>query len=481
IKNKRNLFVFRTRGVPGALALLIAAMLVMPIPTSLAATWSWTGGGGNNNWKSTANWTPASRPTSANTTILNFGSNTRSTANNNIGGTFTLNQLNFANTLTGTFAVTGNALSFAGTTPQLNMNSNFAASISNAIALANDTTFSGTGSGTLTLSGVISGAAANTAMFAGGNYVLSNAANSFSGGFSQTGGVVTAGPTAANTAITIGNTGNSYLGAGTITITGGTLNLTPTGTGALTLNRSTMNAGSAITLNNGATATLTAATRNFTATPTYTFGTGGGLLSFAIQSGLSDAGGIGNIVNNATGTNQGIVQNTVYNNDATAGGWASTFNNTSPYMTILGGSISGTGNLEMSAINGALVYYGQTSYGGALTFSGVAGGNAEANSTATNVGRFALAAGTFTATGGIFFQNATQVLTFGGPSTLGSNITILSGETDFSGRDTSVVYPPTANRLTVGGGTVNSNTLTINNGATATFDLGFRNDSYAVA
>src|SRR3954449_3278389 len=97
-------------------------------------------------------------------------------------------------------------------------------------------TFTGTGTGLTTLSGVISGI--NLLTVTGGNWRLTNAANSWSGGTTITGGVLEL--FSNGTDIPAGATGNTRIGAG----------------GNITLNASTFGGAAELRFTSGAGKTL---------------------------------------------------------------------------------------------------------------------------------------------------------------------------------------------------------------------------------
>ena len=108
---------------------------------------------------STGPWYPAvpGRPTSGNTTVVDFfNPDTTLTSQQNLGA-FTLRQLRF---LGRDVTLTGDALTLAGTTPMFSVAATGAASVANALTLSADATFGIDGQ--LTLSGPLSGPGALT-------------------------------------------------------------------------------------------------------------------------------------------------------------------------------------------------------------------------------------------------------------------------------------------------------------------------------
>ena len=211
MKTRRQLSHFvSTFGIlPAALAFVSNALAVdytYTIPAS-----------GTNQWNAGTNWGGATAPVSASTAALIFsGTQTASasaTSNNDIvsgGNGFQLNKLSFtgAGPATGTaptFNVTGNALEFISNgaiAPTLALTGTGTVkpvvNISNNLVLTNNLAVSLATNLTGTLSGVISGTGSLSKSTGTSTLVLSNTANSFSGGV-----------TLANGSMTVANIGNT--------------------------------------------------------------------------------------------------------------------------------------------------------------------------------------------------------------------------------------------------------------------------------
>lgn len=481
----------------------LCACFYFAIPTLAGPIAHWNATTGN--WSAASNWSELSTPTSGTTTQIYFnvapGILTATSSNNNISGTFNLNQLNFGGT--GNFALTGNALRFNGTSPTLNNTNNTGViSIANNLVLNASTTFTGNTNSQLSLNGVISGA--NPLTINGGTTTFNNVNNSFSGGLNITSGTAKIDQT--STSITLNNIGNnSYFGQGAINASGGNIVIQNTTSGAdVTINRSmsftsatatgantnliqaadvlTLSSGRTFSLDNGSQLTL----RSLSGTilmdnATFNFGTNGGIVT--IQGNLYPVATAQNLIVNSTNGNA-IIQ---YSGKDPGNAWndGSSFD-----IDINNGRLSGSGNLLLDITGGAVVQYKQVNFGGKLIFQGVSGGNASATSTDTTVGRIAFgdaattAAQSFTISQGLFFRNYNQVTgylpqsgsSYLGSNTIASNITIENGETAFAGTETgnasgSGRFP---SRLQIGSNA--SNTFTINNGAVGTLDLSFFTD-----
>jgi autotransporter-associated beta strand protein len=163
-------------------------------------------------WSTGAKWSGGVAPTpggsSTGTLVFNTGGYS-GISSNDLAGTFLLNRVNFGSALPA-LSVSGNALSFAlnsTTLPEINQDSAKTVTVSNNLNLAAGTTVGGSGAGSLTLSGIISGASSLT-QASSGNLTLSGV-NTYSGGT-----VVSRGT------FTLGN--KNACGTGAITLAAGT-------------------------------------------------------------------------------------------------------------------------------------------------------------------------------------------------------------------------------------------------------------------
>ena len=137
-------------------ALAAAVLLLALAPPAAAQTWT---GNSNNLWNLASNW--SALPASSIDTQLIFGATANASPQNNFAGTFLLNRMTF-NAGAPVYSFTGNPLEFRtnglGTGPQIEVNSANAVTIANNLVLTNTLTVGGTGAGTVTLNGVLSGA-----------------------------------------------------------------------------------------------------------------------------------------------------------------------------------------------------------------------------------------------------------------------------------------------------------------------------------
>lgn len=222
------------------------ALLMASITPAIAATYTWTGPGGSSAnpvsglFNDAANWADGSAPVanSAGHDFVFGGSvgDAAYTANQNIATNdtnvrFYMRQLTLQSSSAATNIITGHSLSFAGVgTAAIVQNGSGAFTIASAVTFSNTTTFSGTGSGLITISGQLKAGSLNIAHTGGATLRLS---------------------------------GNSNQGANTITLNTGTLDLTAAGAlGAnLVLNGGTLLSSNGVTL---ATRTATTLGGNFT-------------------------------------------------------------------------------------------------------------------------------------------------------------------------------------------------------------------------
>ena len=137
----------------------------------------------NADWSAPGKWINEGRTESALTPggqsdyTLNFINSGNYTATNDLGDGFQLNRLNFSGP---TVTLCGNRLNFTvrpspsgGIAPSVNQNGNSSVKISTPISMAADLTFGGTGTGSVTLTGLVgSGTTTDGALIHTGNYTL---------------------------------------------------------------------------------------------------------------------------------------------------------------------------------------------------------------------------------------------------------------------------------------------------------------------
>ena len=185
-----------------------------------APTWQAASG----NWSVAANWLPAQVPSSSASTSLFFPGTLAFSSNNDLG-TFTLNTLTHAGATGGGNTISGNTIQFAGIGHALFQNGTVVLNISAPLNLSVNTTFAGTGTGTVAIGSALSGAGGLTL---NGPYAVSLSADSsgFSGPITVSSGTLqvlnTTGTATGSGALAIGS-GAILSGNGTIKAAGQTI------------------------------------------------------------------------------------------------------------------------------------------------------------------------------------------------------------------------------------------------------------------
>jgi len=186
----------QTKGVLKNLLLFVLSGVVTPLSLS-AASYTWDGGGTDGNWTTAANWALDVSPVGAITNDLSFAGTTRtSTTNNFVAGTdfrnFTFESNAGAFTLAGT-----NRTDLFGSITNLSANLQ---TISLPLYLQNlNTAYAvNTGSGGMTISGVISGNTGAVLTKLGSSTLTLSAANTLAGGFDVAQGTLKMGIASAN-------------------------------------------------------------------------------------------------------------------------------------------------------------------------------------------------------------------------------------------------------------------------------------------
>ena len=162
--------------------------------------------------------------------VLNFTQAGTYTTTNNIGNGFLLNRLNF-----GGAAVTLNGVNFALTNngailPQINQNGTIGITVNNNVDLGANTTVGGTGNGSVSFNGQLTGIGSLTKTTSGSLGIYGNSSNTYSGGTIISAGVVNL--VAQKTAL---------LGTGPVSITNATLDFNGSVlANAMTLNNATL-------------------------------------------------------------------------------------------------------------------------------------------------------------------------------------------------------------------------------------------------
>ena len=255
-----------------ARTLTFAALLGAGAAATHAASFTWTGGGTDGNWSTSANWQNGVPPSNRDTALV-FGGTSQLTSNQNLANGFFLNSLAF-NSSAGAFALSGQRIDFftnsAGALPTLTQNSAALETINNNLRINNALTVNGTGN--LVLGGTIDATSASVTMAGTGTLTLTGT-GTFGGGLTLQAGTVNLGSataassgstliftggtlqysaanqtdysarfsTAANQAFKIDTNGQNVTFATGLTSSGGSL--TKTGAGTLTLTGTTSSYG----------------------------------------------------------------------------------------------------------------------------------------------------------------------------------------------------------------------------------------------
>ena len=249
-------------------------------------------------------------------------------------------------------------------------------------------TLSGSGTGVTTFSGVLSGAggiAVNS-----GNWRTTLATHSFTNGLTVNGGLYDATGSDSNVAAT----GNSILGAATVTINGGTIKLARTSANNMTFDR------------------------------TVTFEANGGTLWFSKKN----QGGNFSIVTNAPAGSPAVV---LYGTDGSATPPANA-NWGNPRLRVM--NVSGSGVLRFDITGGALLDISDNrTWSVPVTLRGYTGADFDiSNNTTAKTGRFGIDSGTartLSADGGLTIENAMQISLMGQAHTINGNMLVAPGRT----------------------------------------------------
>ena len=451
----------------------------------------WTGGSPQfSNWSDTRNWSGGVTP-SASYGVIQFGDNARTTNNNDLG-TFASNGIRFLAGAPG-FTLNGSAINFfdnGGTQAKIenlssnlstiNLGLNFTATAGtnraeiNAIngdltvngdiaitgSAVNELQFFGGNARTLTLSGIVSGSGKALRLTSGttNTVVVTNAANSYSGGAFVDGGTLSVSSlsnTAGNSTIGTGNLSlGSATNAGTLLYTGaivnwdrsvtlgaagGTITNANAGAGNILFANGVVSGSGALTINGPGTIRL----RN--PSSTYTGGSavcGGGTLyvtSLPNAAGNS-AIGTGNLALNSGTLSYNGASNVspFFNRPTTLGAGGGTFQVIGGTTLTVSGSISGAGSLTKTG-GGTLTLTANNPYNGATVVS--AGTLALAGASTVLTGTSGV---TINAAGTLLFGGNNQINQATLPGITANGGTINAGGFSQGTGGTSLLAPGTA-------------------------------------
>jgi fibronectin-binding autotransporter adhesin len=444
-----------TRTLP-ILGTSIAALLAPPAQAALS-TWN-AFGAGPFNWTDNANWVGLAAPAAGDATLdVVFPGGAGSTVTNNDFTGLFLNSLTFQGGAAETVSISGNLLdmrSDGAVTPTITQSGAGAVTISAPVALTNALTLNGGGAGIVTMSGVVSGT--SLLSVASGNWRLTGTANTWTGGTTITGGVLELAP-AVNTALNIPATTNSPIGnTGAITLNGGELKLTTSGTGVIQSGNNT--------------------------TRPITFGTGGGTLNVnGIMSANTAATFTITLPSSIAVPNQPAV---IKFNGGTQG-----TSNAAGSDWVIGGNtlrigtwtnLNANNPVRIELTNGAMMQWGgnMNTFASPLTIAGVIGGDPSATTNEKTVGRAQLDSGPYNFTNGLTVEGVFQISTANGLRQINGNIAVNNGGAlVVSGRGTGTAVDATNSSRLEMGSAANSSTITVNNGGLFVTELRNRYES----
>ena len=406
----------------------IVFMILTGSIVPISAQTIWTGGGGDNNWSTANNWNNNVVAANPSLAVLNFAGGVRLT--NTVNANWTVVGINFTNTA-GAF----NIGSSGGSTLTINGSGivnadNSLQTLSSAIALGANQTWSTTSTGNLAVSGTI-----NTAGFTLSTSPTVNAARTItlSGAVSGTGALTVGG---VGTTILSGATANTY--SGVTTINSGGLRLQKTaGVNAIAGN---------ITIGDGTgTDTLTLAANNQIADTSAITLNAAGTPVFNL-AGFTER--VGSIASSNTGASI-----TLGNNGSLTAGDAAN--------TTYAGAITGTGTASFTKQgSGTTILSGANSYAGATTISSgtLQIGNASTTGTLGTGSVTNNSALTFNRTNSQTVANA--ISGTGALTQAGSGTTVLTGANSYAGTTTII-----AGTLQVGNAGTSGTSGTLGTGA----------------
>jgi len=288
----RFMMSFMTCRLPayGLLAVAVVSGLGLPgLGSGMAAaapfSFTWDGGGANNNWTTGSNWVGNVAPTAGNSSDLTFSGSTRPGATVNSGSTFQVNSLTFDAGATTTFTISGGNASSKIVLGSITNDSAFLQTIGNAsgnpIAEFSNAGTIDTGISGLLIQSLMTGTA-NISKTGAGQLEINNAkVNTYSGILTASSGsvLIAASIGSADVVIDSGavlNTGIAGSTLNNLTVSGTLLPGSAVDFGSLTLNGN-------LTLNPGSTTALAVGDGIFdsvTVTGTTNFG---GALTIAME------------------------------------------------------------------------------------------------------------------------------------------------------------------------------------------------------
>ena len=307
----------------------LAAILVLGLlatPATAAGTYSWTGGGGNTSWSTTANWAGGTAPSGSTNTLVFSGSTV--TSNTNTIPSLSLSSLSFA---AGASAFTLSGSNIALNAGTISSTSSNLQTINLGIDLQGANTVSGAVGRNIVLGGALTGTGSLTK--SGSNTVTLSGSNTFSGLTTVGVGTLAFGSNnALSSDVTLnggelalggftGNVGAVILNSGAITGSGGSLT------------------GSSYTLKSGSVSAVLSGTGSLSKTTTGT----------VILSGSNTYSGLTTV---SAGTLAYGTSNAIGSGNVTISGGGElalgSYSDTVGSVTLTSGTISGSGTLTGS-------------------------------------------------------------------------------------------------------------------------------------
>lgn len=167
--------------VSNCLRLILVSLTLLPAGFSRGQT-VWNGGGSNDNWTTPQNWAGGIAPVSSASSYVRFQGMVRPTPFTDTNSPWVLNRIDFesrANPLRNSFQLSGNQISFQGTSPQMQIYAQALQTIDNNIEIpAGALLIEGLTIPSMTLNGLLSGSGGLTVRYAN---ILLTASNTYEG------------------------------------------------------------------------------------------------------------------------------------------------------------------------------------------------------------------------------------------------------------------------------------------------------------
>ncbi len=165
---------------------LLTLGILLATPAAQAATFTWSGAGGDNNWYTDLNWSGGSKPASDGSAVLAFSGGTRTSAANNFTADTVFAGINLLNDSssgkTAAFTLSGNRVTLGGNIVSTSASSAITDTLSLPMLLSNTRTFTLNNNHHVTISGVIGETGGSYGLTkSGGGTLKLTGANTFTG------------------------------------------------------------------------------------------------------------------------------------------------------------------------------------------------------------------------------------------------------------------------------------------------------------